>query len=176
MKLSRLLAAPVIAAAMLLAQLVSPGPAQAAIGPKCLHDDGRSYNACLTISGTGELNQWRVTAGLDAIMSQRYAQEIIDDGANLRATLWGDDGGSRKLIGSLPVAPGWPVAGPSGLSVELSGLVYGGDLNEDNGLDEIYAEITYFDFHRGRNIPHRTGTVVGEFIPWVETPCDIVCP
>ncbi|MBG0568624.1 hypothetical protein [Actinoplanes aureus] len=181
MKLSRLLAAPVFAGAMLLTQIAGIGPAQAAPSDPHCNYDFRTFNACLRFFGTGQLNEWRAVAGQDAFMSQRSAQEKIDHGTNFRAQLFGDDGNRRTLLADLFLAPGWPAAGPGGLSAELTRVLHGSTLNEDtDGNDEIYAEITYWDFVINDNVTHRTGTVVHEFAPRSEVPddpgCRVICP
>ena len=100
-------------------------------------------------------------------MSQGYAQEIITQGAVLRASLWADDGGGSRdhFLADLTVVPGWPVAGTDGLGAELfANGVPRSTLNEDaHDADEIYAKVSYFDYRGGRTQIFRTGTVHGEF-------------
>jgi len=180
MRLSRVLAAPAAAGIMVLAQAVGIGPAQAATTDLACNYDFSTFDACLNITPVG-LNQWNVHVGLDAVMSQRNAQEIIDNGAVFRATLYGDDGGGRRqFLTSLTLMPGWPAAGPEGLGAELSANVPGSILDEDkNDEDEIFAEISYFDFHKDKVVKYVTGTVHGEFAEVTEGGgggCFVVCP
>jgi len=183
MKLSRLLAAPAVAGAMLLAQAAGISPAQASTGDLACNYDFVTFNACLHFTNTG-LNQWRAHVGLDQVMSQQYAQEIVNHGAAFRATLWGDDGGGkRQFLANMTVAPGWPAAGPDGLGAELIADLPASTLNEDTAggdEDEIYAIVSYFDFHNGGTISHPTGTVHGQFAPVSEGGggggCLVVCP
>jgi hypothetical protein len=183
MRLSRLLAAPAAAGILMLAQIVGIGPAQAATTDLACNYDFTTFNACLNFDHTG-VNEWRAHVGLDAVMSQRYAQEIIDNGAGFHAALFGDDGdGQRHFLANLSIMPGWPAAGPDGLGAELSATVSSTTLDEDpNDEDEIYAIVSYFDFHpgMGRVVEHYTGTVHGEFAPVTEGGggggCFVVCP
>jgi hypothetical protein len=180
MRLSRLLAVPAAVGIMVLAQIVGIGPARAATTDLACNYDFTTFNACLDFTHTG-LNEWRAHVGQDAFMSQRYAQEIVDNGAGFHATLFGDDNdGQRHFLANLAIMPGWPAAGPDGLGAELSANLSSTTLNEDgNGEDEIYAIITYFDYHRGVPVEHTTGTVHGEFAPVTEGGgggCIVVCP
>jgi hypothetical protein len=181
MKLSRLPLVPAVAGALILS--FGAASAQAAPLPqqRCANDGGISFNACLTVTSTSTLNEYEVTAGQDAIMSPRYAQEIIDHGGQFRATLWGDDGSRRTWLADLELKPGWPAAGPDGLGVELVRRLPVTVLNEDPGSgdeDELYAEITYFDYHVGLNVTHRTGTVRHSFVAGSDggDSCVVVCP
>jgi hypothetical protein len=179
MRLSRLIAAPVAAGILMLTQIAGIGPARAATTDHACNYDFVNFNACLDFTHTG-LNEWRAHAGLDAAMSQQYAQEIIDHGANFRASLFGADNGRKQFLASLTLMPGWPAAGPNGLGAELSATLPSTTLDEDsNEEDEIYADITYFDFHKGINITYSTGIVHGEFAPITEGGgggCIVVCP
>jgi hypothetical protein len=104
-------------------------------------------------------------------MSQTYAQEIINYGAQFRAWLWAGHGSNNHVVTEMTVMPGWPAAGPSGLGAELlAANLYTGDLNENtSGEDRLWAVVSYFDYHIGQNVVHNTGTVHGEFIPYTDT-------
>ena len=166
MKLSRLLAIPAVAGAMVLAQTVGISPAHAGFDDLACNYDYVHFNACLNFQDAGETNQVTAHVGLDAFMPEWYAQAIVAHGAQVRAWLWGDDGGNDHFIAELTVMPGWPAAGPSGLGAELSAAnLYRGDLDEDPyDEDEIYAVVSYFDPSQGQ-VTYRTGTVHGEFAP-----------
>jgi hypothetical protein len=167
MKLSRLLAAPVIAGVMMLTQAVGVGPAHADTYDLACHYDHITFNACLNFQQVLEnVNQLDVRVGLDASMPQGYAQEIVSHGAGFRASLWGDDNGRGQFLADLTLAPGSPTAGPAGLTAALyaDGL-YKGYLDEDLYVaeDEIYAVVSYFDYHQGVHKTFRTGIVHGDF-------------
>ncbi|WP_433293699.1 hypothetical protein ACQP2F_31270 [Actinoplanes sp. CA-030573] len=180
MRLSRLVAAPLAAGILMLAQLAGVGPARAAATDMACNYDHISFNACLDFTHTG-LNEWRAHAGLDAAMPQRYAQEIIDYGAGFRASLFGDDHGTGQFLADLTLMPGWPAAGPTGLGAEFAATLSSTTLDEDyNDEDEIYAVVSFFDYHRGVTVAFRTGTVHGEFAPVSEGGggggCLVACP
>jgi hypothetical protein len=155
-----LLAALAMTAGVLTA---TAAPASAA-AMSCNHDNGASFNACLTIEYAGG-GKWNVNVGFDRYMPQQYALEIIGCGARMFAVLWGDDGGHPEddNRGVIDLRPGSPTSGnnPQGLFAEFSRA--GMNLNEDDGRDEVYAEITYFDCHNGQWFTYRTGTHVGNF-------------
>ena len=169
MRIPRLFAAAVAAGVLVLVQAVSVSPAHAGVYDMSCKYDHATFNACLSFHYVPDLvNNLDVQAGLDALMSQQYAQEIVSHGADVRASLWGDDDGRGQFLVDLLVTPGWPVAGPGGFSVAL----YEDDLwkvylNEDAvGDDEIYAVISYFDYHQpARRKSFRTGIVRGDFAP-----------
>lgn len=167
MKLSRLLAAPVIAGVMMLAQAVGVGPAHAGAYDLACHYDHITFNACLNFQYVPEdVNQVDVHVGLDASMPQGYAQEIVSHGAGFRASLWGDDNGRGRFLADLTLAPGSPTAGPGGLAASLyADNLWKGHLDEDQYVDEdeIYAVVSYFDYHQGVHKTFRTGIVRGDF-------------
>ena len=166
---------------MVLVQAVGVSPAHADVYDMACKYDHVYYNACLSFHQVPDLvNNLDVKVGLDAIMSEQDAQAIIAHGAAVRASLWGDDDGRGQFLADLLLSPGWPVAGPRGLSIEL----YEDDLwkvylNEDAvGDDEIYAQITYDDYPRRTTVTRRTGIVRGDFAPifWDGTPqCVAFC-
>jgi hypothetical protein len=166
MKPARLLAAPVVAGVMVLAQAVGISPASADVNDMACNYDHITFNACLDFRSTADVNTLIGHVGLDSYMSEGYAQEIVSHGAAFRASLWGDDGGNDRWLADLAVVPGWPASGPDGLGADLSAALYRGDLNEDtDSEDEIYAKVSYFDYHTGRTKIFRTGTVHGDFAP-----------
>ncbi|HEY5843891.1 MAG TPA: hypothetical protein VIU87_20935 [Mycobacterium sp.] len=182
MRLSRLLAVPAFASAIMAAQLVGISPANAAINDLACHYDHTDSNACLYFEDVGDEGKLDAHVGLDAYMSQEYAHELVSHGADFRASLWGDDGDRDQFIADLTVASGWPSAGPGGLGVEFVGnSLARSSLNEDkDDKDEIYAKISYFDYHgQGRRVSFTTGIVRGEFTylpPGPGTPqCLVLC-
>ena len=167
MRLSRLLAAAAITGGLVLGQTVGIGPAHANTTDLACKYDHISYNACLDFRATNDVNWLTAHVGLDSFLPEGYAQEIVAGGAAVRASLWGDDGSSQQFIADLTVMPGWPAAGPDGFGVELSEVLSRGQLNEDrDGDDELYAVVSYFDFHgSGTRHVFQTGTVHGDFSP-----------
>jgi hypothetical protein len=122
MRLHRLLAGPVIAGLMVLAQTLTVGSASAAVTDPACNYDFVHFDACLYFTGSGELNVLIAHAGLDERMAQASAQEIVASPGSVWGSLWADDGGNGRdhWIADLSVDPGWPAAGTDGLGVELS--------------------------------------------------------
>jgi hypothetical protein len=89
----------------------------------------------------------------------QYAAEIVGCGADLKASLWGDDdgGSSDDFIRNFVVTPGWPVATPTGFFADLYTLNLSTELDEDDGEDELYARVSYWDCHTGLTRSFRTG-------------------
>ncbi|MDI6100338.1 hypothetical protein QLQ12_17160 [Actinoplanes sp. NEAU-A12] len=166
MKLSRLLAVPTVALAMLLGQAVAD-PARAAVlgAPYCKYDDYR--NSCLRVNGTATLNHWKFTAGQDSYMPRWYADEILARGGSFQAKLRFENGTNDIEIGELFLDPGWPASGPEGLGAEFSGVFGSGVLNRRNGEEEFYVRIKYFDFHINDWVINDTGRVKHDFRPWI---------
>lgn len=167
MQLPRLLVAAAITGVLVMGQAMDIGPAYANTTDLACKYDYISYNACLDFRVTNDVNWLTAHVGLDSFLPEGYAQEIVAHGAAVRASLWGDDGSRQQFIADLTVTPGWPAAGPDGLGVELSEVVSRGQLNEDiDDEDEVYAVVSYFDFHGDgtRHVFH-TGTVHGDFSP-----------
>src|SRR5690348_1553542 len=117
MKLSRLLAAPVIAGVMVLAQAAAISPAYADVHDVACNYDDVTFNACLNFQNV-DASTLNAHVGLDAFMPERYAQEIMSYGAGVRASLWGVANGHDQFIADLTIMPGWPAAGPDGLRSE----------------------------------------------------------
>jgi hypothetical protein len=167
MKLSRTLAVPAVALAAGLGSALVATPAQAAPVDQACSPRTVAYHACLTAEGTGTLNLWKITAGLDSYMSQRYAQEVIDWGGVFVADLYADDSGSNDpYLGQVPLS--WVAAGPEGLGQEHVGEYDCRVLNEDNGTDELYAIISWWDPHNNQWTSRTTGTVKHDFVCYRE--------
>lgn len=151
-------------ATVMTALLVSSNPAHAAINDLACNYDHVSFNACLNFEDVGEPGKLDAHIGLDAFMSPEYAQDLISHGADPRGSLWADDD-QDEFIADLTLVPGWPTAGTGGLGVAFAGAgLNRAILNEDaDDKDEIYAKISYFDYHRGRRLLVTTGVVRGEF-------------
>jgi hypothetical protein len=166
MRLKRLFAAAAIVGGLVVAQATAVTPAFADINDLACHYDYVTFNACLNFANTDDINVLTASAGLDSFMNQTYAQEIIDHGGVFRASLWSDDNGTGHYISDLSLSPGWPQAQSDRLSVRLSATVSrGGALDEDfEDVDEIYAQISYFDYHFGTTKIFRTGIVHGDFM------------
>ena len=183
MRLLRLLAAPVAAGVMFLAQAINAGPASAAISDPHCHFDFVTFNACLRFWPGSEVNTLAPNVGLDSYMSESHARDVAADilagNAPAFAQLIGDDGpGHEQILAELPLKSGWPAAGPDGLGIEWSTLVQRAVLDEDkDGQDEVFARLGYWDFQFGWKI-FTTGTVQAEFAPIIVNPpgCVEECP
>jgi len=125
--------------------------------------DGRSFNACLRFDWA-EYGYYRVHVGIDALMGERFAQEILACGPNFSASLMGDDGATDQFIVPLQLKPGWPVAGTAALAAEFTSARLGRQLDEDPGenQDELYAHITFYDCY-GALRSYDTGIVRRDF-------------
>ncbi len=165
MKRLTMLAVPALTGVMSVGLALGAGPADAAITDMACDGDFVTFNACLDFQRNTSTDKFTAHVGLDSYMSQTYAQEIVANGAAFRATIWGDDPGTDSYLGDLTIMPGWPAAGSTGLGAELSlANLTRDELNEDtDGSDEIYAVISYFDYHNGQHRIFRTGVVRGEF-------------
>jgi hypothetical protein len=148
--------------------MLAGAPRAFAQGPACNGD--RASNSCLTIAALPPY--WvasNVTVGIDVAMPAYYAREVLDCGPTFRSQLWGDDGGGSAddRIGSVWVTDGWPIADANGISAEfgLNGILTN-DMNEDDGEDELYARISFYDCHTGETRFFRTGTIHSEFRWW----------
>lgn len=170
MRRSRLLAAAAAAGVLVLAQVAGAGPARADTFDLACNYDYVRFNACLHFANVGEVDRLDAHVALDRHFPQRYAQEIVDYGADFRAQLWAEDGGQARFLTELTIVPGWPAAGPDGLGAELvaASLQRGNFLDEDPGQpdqDELFARVSYFNFHTDQTEEFRTGTVRGDFSP-----------
>lgn len=149
--------------AMIAGVLTATSTPASAAAQACNYDFV-SFNACLTIEYAGNA-RWDVTVGLDRHMPKSYADEILRCGSGMFAELWGDDGGhpDDDDLGTVWLRPGSPNTGsnPEGMFADF--FRAGMNLDEDNGTDEVYAEITYFDCHVGQWFTYRTGTLTGNF-------------
>jgi hypothetical protein len=167
MRISRLLAAPVVAGVLMLAQAVGASPAHAGVYDLACNYDHITFNACLNFRYVPEdVNQVHVRVSLDAFMPQRYAEEIVSHGAGFRASLWGDDDGHGRFLVDLTLGPGSPTAGPGGLTATLyADNLWKEYLDEDqySAEDEVYAVVSYFDYHNGSTRTFRSGIVHGDF-------------
>ena len=137
-------------------------PRASALGPNCNYD-GWSFNACLSLTGSTSYFYWDAHVGIDVKLPEQYGREVLACGADFRASLWGDDGGSGDdFIRNLILSPGWPAAGPDGIGAEFTArLIDSADLDEDDGNDEVYARVSFRDCHTGFIRNFRTGAFTG---------------
>jgi hypothetical protein len=156
----------ILTALAMTAGMVITTTAPASAAAMACNYDGISFNACLTIEYAGA-GRWDVTVGFDRYLPKSYADEILacPGGGSVFSVVWGDDGGHPEDDdrGSVPLMAGYPNSGsnPDGL---FAGFFRPGmNLDEDDGTDEIYAEITYFDCHNGQWFTYRTGLHVDTF-------------
>ena len=86
-------------------------------------------------------------------LPEQYAREVVACDPDVRAVLFGDDGGGSKddEIRHLWVGPEWPIAQSYGVSAALfAQTIHDSDLYEDpDGSDELYARVSYWDCHTG---------------------------
>jgi hypothetical protein len=152
------------ALAILAVSFIAAAPRAAAATSNCNYD-GRTFLACLSLDYQGYL-WYDAHVDLDVALPPQYASEIVACGADLTASLWGDDGGGSDddFIRNFVVTPGWPVATSTGFSAQLyTKSLYYTKLDEDDGTDEIYARVSYWDCHTGLTRSFRTGTIWGNF-------------
>jgi hypothetical protein len=150
--------------------MLAGAPRAFAFDPYIACHSDRASNSCVTIV---ELPPYwvgsNVTVGIDVAMPAQYAREVLDCDPAFRSQLWGDDGGGSDddLIGSVWVTDGWPIADANGISAEfnLNGILTN-RMNEDDGEDELYARISFYDCHTGETRWFRTGTIHSEFHWW----------
>jgi hypothetical protein len=138
----RLLQLLIAATAVFGAVGLTAGPASAA-APPCATPPGSVL--CWSINGVGNGN-FAVHVGIDVHMSLEDAQEYIDDqGDPFLVSIRGDDSGTlAEFLFSVPVtALGASVE--SGLSGDFDIVVPGSWLNEDNGQDEVRAQVVLID-------------------------------
>jgi hypothetical protein len=158
--LATLAAALVIGAASLAA--TAPSASADSIGNACSFNV-RTHNACLRFDDLGQ-GEWDAVAAIDVHLPEQYGREIIACGADFKASLFGDDGGFGQddFITNLVLKPGFPSVatdGPPGIGAEFSVPAFSFQLDEDQGEDELYAVISYFDCHSHATSAFRTGTV-----------------
>lgn len=152
----RLLQLLIAATAVVGAVSLTAGPASAA-APPCATPPGS--NLCWSINALGD-GTYAVHVGIDVTMSQEDAQEYIDDpGDPFEVWIRGDDSGSlAEFLFPVPVtALG---TGPTTLGGDFDTVVPGSWLNEDNGTDEVRAQVTLID----RDTNTTTGTFVSNRI------------
>jgi hypothetical protein len=152
----------VAALAIVAASLLAAAPSASATDNACNYDN-ITFNACLRFD-YADYFWWHAHAGIDVYLPEQYGREIVACGANFQASLWGDDGANDQFIRDLVIKPGWPAAGPTGIGAEFDAqYLHGSDLDEDDGEDELYARISYFDCHTGLTRNFVTGTIRGDF-------------
>ena len=157
----RLLAAPAIAGALVLAQAVGISPASASVTDLACNYTVGSFNACLNFTPAQDNTDDLIAhVGLDL-----YTQFGSQYGA-FQAALYADVNGPDLFIGYLNLSPGWPAADSQGVGVELTrgfGRAY--NLNVNLGGDESFYAVIFYDDPFGNRLSKRTGTVHGEFAP-----------
>jgi hypothetical protein len=137
----RLLQLLIAAMAVFGAVGLSAGPASAA--QTCT--GAADSNLCFAINGVGSGN-FAVHVGIDVHMSLEDAQEYIDDPGN-PFVVWirGDDSGSlNEFLFTVPITDLGASSG-FGLSADFDIVVPGSWLNEDNGQDEVRAQVFLID-------------------------------
>jgi hypothetical protein len=154
-----------IVAACLLAATPRASAAVNSSGLACNYD-GVTFNACFSLQYVGYF-WWTDHVGIDVRLPEQYAREVLDCAPNFKASVWGDDGGgsSDDFLRDLVVDTTWPpTANASGLSAQFVGYsVNSRELDEDDGADELYARVSYFDCHTGFTRNFRTGIMQDNF-------------
>ncbi|MEN3359715.1 MAG: hypothetical protein V7637_3697 [Mycobacteriales bacterium] len=148
----RLLRLLIAATVVLGAVGLTAGPASAArncTGPA-------NSSLCLTINGVGNGN-FDVLVGIDVHMSLEEAQEYMGDpGDPFVVWIRGDDSGSlAEFLFTVPLI-NLGASAEFGLSGDFDIVVPGSWLNEDNGQDEIRAQVFLIDTD--------TNTTTGTFV------------
>lgn len=136
----RLLRALLAVAMMLGIVAVTTGTASAV--QKCT--GATDSNVCLRIDGLGN-NQFAVHVGIDYHISGAEAQEYIDDpGDPFIVWIRGVDNGPNEFLFRVPMTA-ISASDECGLCADFDRIVPGSFLNEDNGTDEVVAELTLRD-------------------------------
>jgi hypothetical protein len=154
-----------LAALLACAGLALSATASHASVEQACNFDGKSFNACLNLDYRG-YGWYNADVGVDVKLPAQYAREIVECGADPAASLWGDDGGGSAddYLRDFVLTPGWPSANALGFSMDLyTQSINSRELDEDDGQDEIYAKVSYWDCHTGGTRTFRTGTIRGEF-------------
>jgi hypothetical protein len=141
----------------------APRASAASYGPACNYDN--SFNACLRLD-IARVALFNPVVGIDVHLPEQYAREIVACGADFKASLWGwDNGGSEDdFIANMVISPGWPAGSSTGLSSEFFlNYVDSNRFDEDEGTDELYARISYWDCHNRQTQKFRTGIITSEF-------------
>jgi hypothetical protein len=159
---ARALGALAAALAIVAVSLVVAAP-PASAEMRC-NGDGDTFNACLHFEWLG-YGWLEPHVGMDVYMPEQHARDILAYGANFKASLWGDDGGGSDddFILPLSVAPSWPIADSTGMAVEFVGRGVNEALDEDDGVDELYARVSFRDPFTGVTREFRTGVIRGEY-------------
>ena len=132
--------------------------AAAGVGEHSCRFEANRYNVCILISHRG-FNAYDIHVGIDVVMSQEYAQSIIDlPGEPFSASLYGDDpiwDDHLMYLGYAGIS-----AWPGGLSAEFHATAFSEQLDEDGGeSDEIFAEVWLFLPWPATSRSFRTNTV-----------------
>jgi len=116
----------------------------AGVGEQSCRGEANRYTICILISHYG-LNDFQIYVGIDVVMSQQYAQSVIDlPGDPFSATMYGDDPIWDDTLRGLRLTGMWAWSG--GLSAEFNAVALSGMLDEDGGgeQDEVFAEVWLF--------------------------------
>jgi hypothetical protein len=159
----------VIAASLAVAAPQASADTPVLTGRQGCNYDGVSFYACHLITWS-PIATWYYddVALLHVNMPEQYAREIVACGARFDASLWGNDGNGGMdseddFIRPAQLDPGWPQANQYGLEAHFSALTIAGhQLDEDDGTDEIYVRISFYDCHTGVTRTFMTDDLVGE--------------
>jgi hypothetical protein len=160
--LGRIITVVGIAMAMVVAT-AGAALAAAGIGTQTCRSEANRYTICFLISQIGVSRDFHVHLGIDIIMSQRDAQNIIDaPGEEFSATLYGEDTFFDDTIKSFNVS--WSSAWEGGLSAELDTTASGEQLDEDwDGDDELFAILRLYIPSTGATRSFRTSDIEDSF-------------
>ena len=159
-----LVALAAVLAALAVSWLAAAPRASADTQQACGYD-GKTYYACLRFDYTGYL-WWKGVAFLHVNLPQQYARDIISCGGDFKATIWGDDDDpGDDFIRTMVLDPATPP------QVDYAGIlvsfiapdIHNSQLDEDDGTDELYASISYWDCHTGLTRTFRSSDYVASF-------------
>jgi hypothetical protein len=123
------------------------------------------YYACLRFDCVG-YPWWNGAAVLHVNLPDQYAREVLACGADLRASIWGADGSDSEddFIRNMVLAPGPPQVDYAGISANFNAPnLNSSQLDEDDGTDELYARMSYWDCHTGLTRNFRSSNYVANF-------------
>jgi hypothetical protein len=155
----------VAALAIIVLALLAAAPRAPADTQQACGYDGRTYYACLRFDYVGSL-WYNGAAILHVNLPQQYAREVLDCGADLRASIWADDGGGSDddHIRDMYIAPGSAQVDYAGILANFTvSSLSSSQLDEDDGTDELYVRTSFWDCHTGLTRTFRSSDYITNF-------------